>query len=69
MNQTTSCRSVEAFCADDDVRKISQPRRIAKEAASAIAGRFNLSRRVAYQAALAMKKVPRERPKRLIDPA
>jgi len=40
-----------------------------KEAASAIAGRFNLSRRVAYQAALAMKKVPRERPKRLIDPA
>jgi hypothetical protein len=27
-----------------------------KEAASAIAGRFNLSRRVAYQAALAMKK-------------
>ncbi|MFZ0942728.1 MAG: 16S rRNA (cytidine(1402)-2'-O)-methyltransferase [Syntrophobacteraceae bacterium] len=40
-----------------------------KEAASAIAGRFNVSRRVAYQAALAMKKVPRERPKRLIDPA
>jgi hypothetical protein len=27
-----------------------------KEAASAIAGRFNLSRRVAYQAALAMKE-------------
>jgi 16S rRNA (cytidine1402-2'-O)-methyltransferase len=30
-----------------------------KEAASAIAGRFNLSRRLAYQAALAMKKAPR----------
>ncbi len=40
-----------------------------REAASAIAGRFNLSRRVAYQAALAMKKAPGERPTRLIDPA
>ena len=30
-----------------------------KEAASAIAGRFNLPRRMVYQAALAMKKAPR----------
>ncbi len=38
-----------------------------KEAASAIAGRFNLSRRVVYQAALAMKKATCGRPTRMID--
>ncbi len=53
----------------DELRDLLLGGLSSKEAASAIAGRFNLSRRVAYQAALAMKKAPRKRTTRLIDPA